>query len=283
MENTKIAWTDSTLNLWWGCVEVATGCDNCYAATLARRYGHEVWGAKAPRRFIKGAFKKLATMQSKAEKRNEQHMVFVGSMMDIFEKGQPLINNEDTLYEYPKTTRDVRYSLFRGIQQGHYPNLHFQFLTKRPSNIRKAIPFSWRKNQLTGNLPENVYFGASASTQKEYETAAWQLQKATPMKAKCFLSLEPMIEPIVMSDWLFDKIQWVIVGGESGPNARPFYGEWIPSIFRACQRNGVACFVKQLGTHWARQSGTYKLDAKGANPEFWGKGWASQQPMPLDA
>jgi protein gp37 len=280
MENSKIQWCDHTLNLWWGCVEVATGCDNCYAATLARRYGHDLWGAKVPRRLIRGAFKKLETLQRKAERRKEIHTVFVGSMMDIFEIGQPLINNHGE-FERFKTSREVRYSLFRGIQLAHYENLVFQFLTKRPSNIKKAIPFSWNKNQLTGNLPENVWFGASASTQKEYETAAWQLQKSTPMQAKCFLSLEPMTEPIVMSDWLFDKVKWVIVGGESGQGARPFYPEWIGGVLYACKRNGVPCFVKQLGTHWAVHSNTYQNDAKGGNPEFWPEGLACREPMPL--
>lgn len=262
-------------------MEVATGCDNCYAAALAHRYGHDVWGAKVPRRLIRGSLKKVEALQRKAQKREEQHMVFVGSMMDIFEIGQPLINNEGEEHEHWKTTRELRYSFFKRIDNGWYPDLHFQFLTKRPSNIKKAIPFSWRKNQLTGNLPSNVWFGASASTQKEYETAAWQLQRSTPMQANCFLSLEPMIEPIVMSDWLFEKVKWVIVGGESGAGARPFYPEWVGMVLHACRRNKVPCFVKQLGTHWAVRSNTYQHDAKGGNSEFWPEGLACREPMPL--
>lgn len=256
-------------------MEVATGCDNCYAASLAHRFGYDVWGSRVPRRLVRSSFNRLDKMQLKAAKLKEKHMVFIGSMMDIFETDKPLTNNHGPL-EFMQSTDQVRRILLGRISQRMYPDLYFQFLTKRPQNISKMIPFSWRYGH---NLPKNVWFGTSASTQEEYEKYTKWLIIHTPKAAKLFLSLEPQIEEIHMRTELFDKVRWVIVGGESGPKARPFDPAWVRTIFAKCQQQGVAVFLKQLGTVWAKQSGTYGVDSKGSNPEFWAKALARQQKM----
>lgn len=129
-KDSKIEWCHHTANLWWGCTEVHAGCDNCYARVLSNRWGNELWGNDAPRKIIKNTFIDLGKYQDIAQKSGEVHRVFVGSMMDIFEKPMPAINwkMEDLS---PITTQIYRDTLFRYISEGQYPNLMFLLLTKR--------------------------------------------------------------------------------------------------------------------------------------------------------
>jgi len=122
-ENSKIEWTDHTVNLWWGCAKVHTGCKNCYAEHLSDvRYQNNLWGEKGKRKRIKSAFKDLDKYQKKALKANEKHKVFVGSMMDIFEDNKPLVNPEHTSWA---DTETLRMDLFERIDENWYPNLIF--------------------------------------------------------------------------------------------------------------------------------------------------------------
>jgi protein gp37 len=105
-ENSEIAWCDHTLNLWWGCTEVHAGCDNCYAKKLAHRWGQEVWGNDTPRLEVKSWISDLMRFQKKAFEANQIHRVFIGSMMDIFEKSKPLMNRDNVLLPY--STGDLR-------------------------------------------------------------------------------------------------------------------------------------------------------------------------------
>src|SRR5690348_5904992 len=106
-ENSKIEWCHHTANLWWGCTEVHDGCDNCYARTLSNRWGFDVWG-NGKRRLIAKTFTDLDRFQRKAQEANEYHRVFIGSMMDIFEKSMPLLNP----VRHYKETDDLRQELF---------------------------------------------------------------------------------------------------------------------------------------------------------------------------
>jgi protein gp37 len=90
MKNSKISWCHHTINLWWGCQIVHEGCDNCYARALAHRWGHDVWGKNTQRREIKSWRTDLMKYQKMAEDANETHIVFIGSMMDVFEKPMQL-------------------------------------------------------------------------------------------------------------------------------------------------------------------------------------------------
>jgi protein gp37 len=84
-----------------------------------------------------------------------------------------------------------------------------------------------------------------------------------------FLSLEPLLEPVTLSHW-FKYLDWVIVGGESGTHARPMNLDWARQIIQQCQKHNVPVFVKQLGTHWAKTTGTFgKESSKGENVELW--------------
>jgi len=231
-QNSKIEWTEHTINLWWGCTKVHAGCDNCYAETLSKRWGNDVWGNDKPRKEIKSAWNNLLNMQNAAFKAGEKHRVFVGSMMDIFEKPMPVI--DANIPEY--NTGVLRDRLFDQISKWWYPNLVFLFLTKRPSNINKYIPESWKTNP-----PENVWFGTSPVDQETYNKLAPQLYE---VKGKRFLSIEPQIGPIYDLSNLY--VDWVIQGGESGHHRRPFDTDWTERVRFACALRKIPYFFKQI-------------------------------------
>lgn len=237
-QNSKIEWTHHTANLWHGCTKVHEGCDNCYAETLAKRWGNDIWGNDKPRKEINSVWKDLDKYQKDAEKVNEIHRVFVGSMMDIFEKPMPLISSKGVLYEHV-TTHDQRWRFFTMINEGYYPNLMFLLLTKRPSNINKMIPESWKTNP-----PKNVMFGTSPVTQQTSEKLITQLLE---VNGKRFLSVEPQLDSINIQGFLFNGgIDWVIQGGESGHHKRPFNLDWAYYLKQQCEATNTPYFFKQI-------------------------------------
>jgi protein gp37 len=245
MGKTKIEWTSPlrsdgtpmpgyTANLWWGCAKIHRGCDFCYAETLSNRWGNDIWGVDKPRKVIKSVWKDLEKYQKLAKEKGEVHSVFVGSMMDIFEKPMPMINSKGE--EVATNTGYVRDIFFNSIVPNS-PNLMFLLLTKRPSNINKYIPEEWKLNP-----PENVMFGTSPVDQPTSETLINHLKK---VNGKLFLSVEPQLAHIEFGD-LLDGISWVINGGESGHGRRPFSTDWARSIRDECQNAGVPFFFKQI-------------------------------------
>lgn len=251
--NTLIEWTatpreDGTLapghtgNLWWGCTAVHAGCDNCYAETLAKRHGHKIWGNKTPRKATKSVWKDFLKWQAFAADAGEMHRVFVGSMMDIFEKPMPLVNWQgepivDRVEGWPVFTDSLRERFFNEIVPA-CPNLDFLLLTKRPSNINKYIPSEWKLKP-----PPNVMFGTSPVNQKTFIDLVNQLKQ---VNGRLFLSIEPQLEVIVPTRELLADIDWVIQGGESGQNKRPFYTAWARIMRDICQENNIPYFFKQI-------------------------------------
>lgn len=232
-QNSKIEWTHHTANLWHGCTKVHEGCDHCYAETLSKRWGNDIWGNDKPRKEIKSVWGDILKYQKLAKAAGEIHRVFVGSMMDIFEKPMPLIGA--TITEY--TTGVLRERFFSQISEGWYPNLMFLLLTKRPSNINKYIPESWKQSP-----PENVMFGTSPVNQGTAYTLINQLIK---VKGKRFLSVEPQLDSVNLVHWL-PQIDWVIQGGESGHHKRPFNLAWAYDMEEQCQAANVPYFFKQI-------------------------------------
>jgi len=273
-QNTEISWCSHTANLWWGCSKVTAGCDNCYAEALSKRFGDDVWGNDKPRRQIKSVWSDLEKYQKLAKEANEVHRVFVGSMMDIFEKPMPVIDSKgEQIMEMafgqpvrPIFTDQYRKALFHFISEGRYPNLMFLLLTKRPSNINKYIPESWKENP-----PENVMFGTSPVNQ---ETVAKLIPQLLQVKGKRFLSVEPQLGEISFrwASWHDYKdpetatkeihngkdvlvrnqydgikgIDWIIQGGESGHHKRPFNLEWAYKMKKECEEAGIPYFFKQI-------------------------------------
>lgn len=243
-ENSKIEWTDHTANLWWGCTKVHAGCDNCYAERISKRYGDDVWGNDKSRRMIKSVWKDLEKYQRDAEKEGVVKKVFVGSMMDIFEKPMPLIDSKGnpkiTASNGQYMTDNYRHILFEGISMGRYNNLLFLFLTKRPSNINKYIPEEWKTNP-----PKNVMFGTSPVDQ---ETADKLIPQLLKVNGRRFLSIEPQLGEFRLNytDLNTGKFDWVIQGGESGHNRRPFDTDWARNIRDDCAYYKVPYFFKQV-------------------------------------
>ena len=235
-ENSKIQWCDHTVNLWWGCSKVHTGCKNCYAEKISNTYNPKgepsLWGEDKGRKLIKSAFSDLDKYQKEAYRFGLKFKIFVGSMMDIFEDSKLLINPTDQ----HKTTGDLRKYLFEKIMYGEYDNLIFLFLTKRPQNIWKMIPNEWSHGW------KNIWFGTSVS---DIETIKYANQlKYTLQYQNLFLSIEPQIENIEYIN--LKGISWVIQGGESGTKKRPFDIEWAYRMKDICRFQNVPYFFKQI-------------------------------------
>lgn len=240
-KDSLIEWTHHTGNLWIGCTKVHEGCDHCYAEAMAKRWGYNVWGPFTARRVVKGIWKNLDLMQSAAKKAGEIHRVFVGSLMDIFERSMPLVNDRGEfivgkLSGLEAGSHHTRAQLFQNISEGKYPNLMFLLLTKRPSNINKYIPDSWKQSP-----PENVMFGTSPVNQETFNKLVDQLLE---VNGKRFLSIEPQLDQITLNNTT--GIDWIIQGGESGPRRRPFKLEWARSMRDQCKALSIPYFFKQI-------------------------------------
>lgn len=247
-KNSKIEWTHHTANLWWGCTKVHIGCKNCYALNLSHRWGHNIWGDNKPRRLIKSFWKDIAKYQKEAAAAKEIHKVFVGSMMDIFEKPMPLVDHNGIPYSENEkfwNTGQLRDEFFNKIVP-ECPNLVFLLLTKRPSNINEYIPLSWKNTP-----PSNVMFGTSPVNQI---TAYELIIELSKVNGKKFISVEPQIDKIDLmakvddsnDTVLLDLVDWVINGGESGHGKRPFNCDWARIIRDDCIKKGIPFFFKQI-------------------------------------
>lgn len=217
---TEIAWTDHTFNPWWGCVNVSPGCDNCYAETFAKRVGQDVWD-ESPRRFF--------GEKHWREPLRWEGRVFCASMADVFEMNHSLDAERERLWDLIEAT----------------PHLTWQLLTKRPENIARL--YRWADN---ASGPDNVWFGTSVEDQTRANLRIPRLLHA-PVLGVRFLSCEPLLGPVDLGS--LAGIQWVIVGGESGPHHRPLDIDYARSIRDQCSEAGVAFFFKQVGgrTHSA--------------------------------
>lgn len=255
-EVTGIAWTDHTMNPWWGCTRVSPGCDRCYAEQLATvRRKLQVWGAQADRKAMSEAYwREPLKWNRKAQEAGVRRRVFCASMADVFE-----IVPEDNVAA-AAVIEEARGRLWPLIEAT--PNLDWLLLTKRPQNARRIVPASW----LDG-FPRNVWLGTTAEDQARADQRIPKLL-ALPAAVR-FVSYEPALGPVDFGPYLTRRgeclasvqydagggthaawtrgLDWLIVGGESGHDARPFALEWAESVLR--QVGGTTCrpFVKQLG------------------------------------
>lgn len=235
-KNTDIAWTDSTFNGWWGCQKTGPGCDNCYAEKLDKRTGGDHWGPGAPRRRTSVTnWNDPIRWNKKADAFFAEHgrlrRVFCASMADVFDSAV------DVLW------RDDLFTLIANTQK-----LNWLLLTKRIGNAKTMLPwmskYSGPDGQRTLNAWDNVWLGATVVNQTEADRDIPKLQ-STPAK-KRFLSMEPLLGPVDLTG-LLDNIDWVIVGGESGPGARPMHPEWVRSLRDQCKAANVPFLFKQWG------------------------------------
>jgi protein gp37 len=232
--NSRIEWTTHTFNPWWGCTKVSAGCKFCYAEALSKRYGYDVWGARKHRRLMSdNHWKGPIKWDAEAKRKNVHYRVFCASMADVFEERAP----EGQLER-----------LWDLICQTH--NLDWQLLTKRPERIADHLPKDW------GFGYENVWLGTSVEDERVLDRIKHLIR--VPAKVH-FLSLEPLLGPL--HDLPSQGIDWVIVGGESGPKARPVDPAWVRDIRDQCQETGVAFFFKQWGGKRKKKTGR-RLDGR---------------------
>lgn len=228
-ENSRIEWTDHTFNPWWGCVRVSPACKNCYAEAFAKRIGQDVWGPKAPRRFLSDQqWSQPLRWDANARKEGVRARVFCASMADVFEDRSELDPHRQRLWGLIEQT----------------PNLDWLLLTKRPENISGMVP--WSKG-----WPDNVWLGVTVEDQKR---ADQRLPILTTFPAAVrFISAEPVFSELDLSRWRHD-IDWVIAGGESGVRARASDPAWFYSLRDKCAEWGIAFHFKQWG-EWAPYEG----------------------------
>lgn len=245
-ENSAIEWTDHTFNPWIGCTKVSDGCKHCYAETLMdKRYGKVKWGPQGARvRTSKANWDKPRRWNEQAKKEGRRFRVFCASLADVFEEkpDQPEIN-------------EWRNDLFALIDAT--PNLDWLLLTKRPENIKRLWPFGWYGRDFTW---PNVWMGTSVENQETAdERIPWLLKIPAVVH---FLSCEPLLGHIDLElsganygrDDLNEMVNWVIVGGESGPGARPLHPDWVRSIRDQCLEADTPFFFKQWGA-WTPNHG----------------------------
>lgn len=234
-EVTGIGWTDHTWSPWWGCTKVSVGdkgaCVGCYAEALDKRVGGDHWGVGKPRREMSETHWRQPAKWNFAVPSGETRFVFP-SMCDPFDK---------------EVSSDRRARFFRLIEDT--PKLTWLLLTKRPQNIAKMV-------REIGGLPENAALGATVVTQREADRDIPFLRDAArEWDAMAFLSVEPMQEAMNLEPWLPFRIDWVICGGESGPNHRPMKEEWALSLRDQCERYNVPFFFKQWGGRTPKANG----------------------------
>ncbi len=210
---TTIEWTEMTWNPVTGCTKVSQGCKHCYAERMARRL--EAMGSD---RYRNGFQVTLHPDLVDVPRRWRQpRVVFVNSMSDLFHDDIPLAYIERVF----ATMRDC-------------PHHTFQVLTKRSERLAELAPqLPW---------PSNVWMGVSV---EDASVLGRVLDLQRVSAAVRFLSLEPLIGPL--DELPLEGIHWAIVGGESGPKARPMRKEWVTSIFRQCRAARVPFFFKQWG------------------------------------
>lgn len=275
---TKIQWTDKVWNPVTGCTKVSAGCKNCYAERIA--------GRRLPAGgFVDRAFTDVRCHPERLDaplRWRKPRRVFVNSMSDLF--------HEDVPAQFIGNVFNVC---------SRCPQHTFQVLTKRPERMRRiigAVP-----------PPPNVWLGVSVEDQATADERI-PLLLQTPAAVR-FVSYEPALGPVRLTSitdgtfgrdalrvddnslgWPEKHIDWVIVGGESGPGARPCDVAWVRSVVEQCRAAGVPCFVKQLGArpvglreecdrcNWQLRTGRHGLDCpgipvlrgrKGGDPAEW--------------
>ncbi len=230
---TTIGWTDKTYNPWIGCQQVTEEeCGDCYAKRWANRHHLDVWGSlSGSNRHLTRTSNDPRKWNREAKAQGRRLKVFCASLADVFEP-------------HPQVA-EARLRLWTLIEDT--PFLDWQLLTKRPKFIRTLVPHTWLQT-----WPVHVWIGTSVGTQSAAEKRIpYVLDLPAPV---IFLSCEPLVELVSLERWLpLHKIKWVICGGYSGAQERPMQLSWARFLRDECKQYGVAFFMKQLGSVYARQ------------------------------
>jgi len=210
----KIEWTEQTWNPVTGCTKISPGCKHCYAETMAKR----LTAMHAPGYDNGFEISLMSDRLQQPLKRKKPTVYFVNSMSDLF--------HEEVPYSYIDLVMDTIYRT---------PQHTYQILTKRAERMEEY--FENKK------IPQNAWLGVSV---EDIKYGLPRIDHLRRIKASVrFLSVEPLLEDLKAMD--LHDIHWVIVGGESGPKARPMKPEWVNSIQLQCEIQDVAFFFKQWG------------------------------------
>jgi protein gp37 len=231
MGETSIEWTDATWNPVTGCRRISPGCQHCYAERFSERFRGV---ADHPFRFGFDLTLRPERLEHPLTWRRPR-MIFVNSMSDLFHKGVP--------------TEFVN-RVFDTMERADWHI--FQVLTKRSSRMRNYV----RQRYGPSSAPPHIWLGVSIEDDARRSRVRHLLETPVPIR---FLSIEPLIGPI--RPLALDGIGWVIVGGESGPGARPMQPEWVRPLRDQCVAASVPFFFKQWGGRNPK-SGGRELDGR---------------------
>lgn len=217
-ENSKIGWTDHTMNFWWGCNKVSTECLQCYISPIMRRGGREPFNG--PMRTSAANWKNPAKWNRRAQNAGERYRIFTCSMSDFFHEGAD----------------DWRPEAWEIIQDCSH--LDWLILTKRPELIAKRLPKDW------GDGYPNAWLGVTCGVRSSLKRV--EILCKIPAAVR-WVSAEPLLEAIDFSPYLGGRINWIITGCENAAKAkrRPMALDWVRDIDRQCREAGVAHFLKQ--------------------------------------
>lgn len=227
MNKTKIEWTDATWNPVTGCTKVSSGCQNCYAEKMAKR----LYAMGNPRYKNGFGITIHEDLLNKPLELKTSRMIFVNSMSDLFHKDVP----EDFIIKVFKIMNQASWHVF-------------QVLTKRPQRLFEM------QDKL--KFTDNIWIGTSVESPDVFDRINYI--RNLPAKIR-FLSCEPLLEELTDLD--LRNINWVVVGGESGGNARPIEVEWVRHIRDECFRLKIPFFFKQWGG-WNKKKNGKELDGK---------------------
>ena len=288
---TSIEWTEQTWNPTTGCDRISPGCDNCYALTMAKRLkgmGQAKYQNDGDPRTSGPGFGLTVHPDVLTEplRWKKPRKVFVNSMSDLFHARVPRQflarvfavmaatpqHTYQILTKRPERAARILTDLCT-CGSGHPPGEHFRSSMEwaATSHSPTYVPGLEHGIYHRAGWPlPNVWIGTSIES--DTYTRRIDHLRATPAAVR-FISAEPLIGPLPSAD--FTGINWVIIGGESGPGARPFDPQWATDLIDQSRKAGAAPFVKQLGFVWARDT-TYAGktvaahgDTKGGKPEYW--------------
>jgi protein gp37 len=291
-ENSKIGWTTHTANWWGGCTKVSPGCANCYAehATPSRKF-HIEWGRGAPRHLFTSTAHTVAKLNRAAKREGEAwwrlHDSHAGTDPGTPPTTQRVFWQSLSDWLDPEVPIEWLADMLECVHGA--TSLYHLMLTKRPQLWRERMnqvivhvesrpdvteEFNlWLTEWMEGDAPINVMVMTSCEDQERADLRVPQLL-AIPAHRRG-ISAEPLLGPI---NWTatarhFTAIDWVILGGESGPDARPCHMNWISDSQRQLAELGVPCFVKQLGAipalpeeNWIRHAERFGRNLKDAIP-----------------
>lgn len=291
-ERTKIAWCDSTDNFWEGCTKKSAGCANCYAEARDKRFtGGKLWGKGAPRRKSKSAVSEAFKLNRKPWICDECGKAYPTPQAHFCERQEATMTAGETGWhrrrvfslslgdwldpEVPvEWLAEMMHTIWKCDQ------VQWILCTKRPELWEERLDAviasghdccGWLKAWRSRSIVPELCVLTSVENQ---EMADERIPAVLRIQAACRgLSLEPLLGPVEIAPELWRDLGWAIIGGESGPNARPCNIEWVRSLVQQGLSYGVPVFVKQLGANSFRPSRgeviKFPRHPKGGDPDEW--------------